>query len=386
MAGGRASGEAGGGALVRRLAGILLLVSVAAVLAGDARIALAAATCAVCSAWILDRTALRTALGVAVCLAMFFAAAIAAAAVAWSAGPVRGFETGGMVLLRLVVLAVAAGVLVRAVDAELVLRLAERLGMERLGLVLGLSLNALPRIGEASLEVWAAHSARGRSLGDRLRRLPDLGEVLLAHTARIAEEATAAAALRGHSALTRAHPPLPLAIPTVVLTGPSGGGKTEAVLELVGRLGARGVPVRGFVQVAIREEGRKVGFRIRDLVSGEETELATWVGRERGQFGTGFLFHEDGFSLGRRALERTVPGSVVIIDEIGPVELRGAGHMPAVRRALARPGLIGAVLVVRRALVPSLLAAIDASDAKVFDLEETTGAAIAMEAYLSNGQ
>lgn len=371
---------------MRRFAGILLLVSVAAVLAGNARIALAAATCAVCSAWILDRSALRTALGIGVWLAMFFAAAIAAAAVAWSAGPARGFEAGGMVLLRLVVLAVAAGVLVRAVDAELLLRFAQRLGMERLGLVLGLSLNALPRIAEASLEVWTAYSARGRNFGDRLRRLPGLGEVLLAHTARIAEEATAAAALRGHAALTRAHRPLPLAIPTVVLTGPSGVGKTEAVLELAGRLRGRGVPVRGFVQVAVIDDGRKVGFRIRDLVSGEETGLAWWVGRKRGQFGTGFRFHVDGFSLGRRALERTDRGSLVIVDEIGPVELRGGGHMPAVRRALAVPDLAGVVLVVRRALVPSLLAAIDASDAKVVDLEDTSQAAIALEDYLSTGQ
>ena len=70
-----ARGEAGGGALVRRLAGILLLVSVAAVLAGNVQIALVAAICAVCSAWVLDRSALRTALGIGVWLAMFFAAA-----------------------------------------------------------------------------------------------------------------------------------------------------------------------------------------------------------------------------------------------------------------------------------------------------------------------
>ena len=371
---------------MRRLAQVLLLASVVLVLAGDARIAAAAAIGAVCSAWYLDRSALRAALGVGVSLAVLFAAAIAAAAVAWSAGPVRGLEVGGMVLLRLLVLAVAAAVIVRAVDAESLLRLAERWGMERLGLVLGLALNALPRIAEASLEVWAAHSVRGTSLGDRVRRLPGLGEVLLAHTARIAEEAAAAAALRGHSALTRDHPPLPLAIPTVVLTGPSGVGKSEAVLELVGRLQGRGVPVRGIVQVAIFEEGRKVGFRIRDLESGEETELARRVARERGQFGTGFQFREEGFRLGRRALERADEGSVVVVDEVGPVELRGAGHMPAVRRALSVPGLVGVVLVVRRVLVPSLLAAVDVADAAVVDLEKTRDAATVIEDYLSIGQ
>jgi nucleoside-triphosphatase THEP1 len=61
---------------------------------------------------------------------------------------------------------------------------------------------------------------------------------------------------------------------------------------------------------------------------------------------------------------------VVIVDELGPVEMRGRGHMPAVRTALATPALLGAVLVVRRTLVPSLLAALDASDAVVIDVEE----------------
>ena len=60
----------------------------------------------------------------------------------------------------------------------------------------------------------------------------------------------------------------------------------------------------------------------------------------------------------------------MIIDELGPVELRGHGHMPAVRRAMAGPDLQGAVVVVRRALVPSLLVELDASDAVVIDVEE----------------
>jgi hypothetical protein len=44
--------------------------------------------------------------------------------------------------------------------------------------------------------------------------------------------------------------------------------------------------------------------------------------------------------------------------------------MPAVRRALKTPELLGAVIVVRRTLVPSLLADLDASDAVVIDVED----------------
>ena len=44
--------------------------------------------------------------------------------------------------------------------------------------------------------------------------------------------------------------------------------------------------------------------------------------------------------------------------------------MRAVRRALAIPDLLGTVIVVRRSLVPSLLAELDASDAVVIDVED----------------
>jgi len=59
----------------------------------------------------------------------------------------------------------------------------------------------------------------------------------------------------------------------------------------------------------------------------------------------------------------------LVVDELGPVELRGQGHMPALRQALAlRPPRV-LILVVRRHLVPALLAALSATDAYVVDVE-----------------
>ena len=125
----------------------------------------------------------------------------------------------------------------------------------------------------------------------------------------------------------------------------------------------------GFVQLGERESGRKVGFRLRDIATGEEAALAILGERSEGDFGTRFRFLDEGFQLGREALARVQPGGVVIVDELGPVELRGAGHMPAVQRAVKAPGIAGAVVVVRRPLVPGLLAALEASDAVVVDVE-----------------
>jgi nucleoside-triphosphatase THEP1 len=358
---------------MRRLTGFLLAVAVVVVLFGDPISALLAALVAVAAAWALDPPAVRAGFRFGVVLGIVFAAAITAAVVAWAEGPQRGMVIGGMVLLRLLVLAAAAAVLVRSVDADALLRATGKFGFERLGLVLGLALNSLPRMADAASEVWTASKVRSDGTLERIRRLPGVGEVLLAHTARIAEEAAAAASLRGHSALIRPGKRLEVPVRVVVVTGPTGGGKTETVIAVVDRLRDRGVPVTGFIQSGLFEEGRKTGFRLRDLSTGEEATLAVLANRGEGDFGTRFRFSDEGFRLGREALSRAAAGTVVIIDELGPVELRGRGHMPAVRDALAVPGLRGAIIVVRRPLVPSLLAELDASDAVVSDVDHTRG-------------
>ncbi|MEJ2580880.1 MAG: nucleoside-triphosphatase [Acidobacteriota bacterium] len=354
---------------MKRVAALLLAVSTVIVLFGEPVHAVWAALVAVAAVWVLDSAALRTGLRVGAVLAIVFAGAVTAAVVAWAEGPQRGMVLGGMVLLRLLIMTIAATVLVRRVNAEKILRLTERMGLERLGLVLGLALNSLPRLAEASGDVWTAARVRSDGPMQFLRRVPNLGEVLLSHTARIAEEASAAASLRGHSALTRPGGRIPGAVRTVVVTGPPGRGKTEAVAAAASRLQREGVPVFGFIQPGIFEDGEKVGFRLRDVATGDEAVLAILGERREGDFGTRFRFTDEGFRLGSRALSRVVPGSVVIIDELGPVELRGQGHMPAVRRALASPDLRGAIIVVRRTLVPSLLEELDASDAVVIDVE-----------------
>jgi len=359
-----------------RLAGILLATSALVVLFGPPLFAAWAVMIAIAAAWILDPPAVRAGLRFGAVLAIVFAASITAAVVAWAAGPQRGIELGGMVLLRLLVLTVAVAVLMRSVNAETLLRLTKRMGLERLGLVLGLSLNSLPRLAEAASEVWTASRVRSDGAVARLRRLPGVGEVLLAHTARIAEEAAAAASLRGHSALTRPGNGLRTPVRVVVITGPGNGGKTETTIALVDELRAKDVPIFGFVQPGEFVDGQKTGFRLRDVSTGEEAGFATRGERGEGDFGTRFQFSEEGFRLGREALSRGAPGSVAIIDEIGPVELRGQGHIKAVRQALAMPDLLGALIVVRRALVPSLLAELDASDAVVIDVEDHGGRSV----------
>lgn len=355
---------------MNRAAALLLGAAAVVVLFGQPVYALWAALVALAAAWVLDPPAVRAGLRFGVVLAIIFAACVTAGLVAWAEGSEKGIAIGGMVLLRLLVLTAAAAVIVRNIDVEWILQLTARAGFERLGLVFGLALNTLPHLVEVAGDVWTAHVVRNRKPLDQMRRLPGLGVVLLAHTARIADDAAAAASLRGHSALTRPGVLLRPPVRTVVVTGAPDGGKTAAVVQLAENLAERGVAVSGFAQMGVFDGGQKVGFKVLDLASHDEAGLARLAGRKGGEFGTRFVFSDEGFALGRTALERAAPGGVVIVDELGPVELRGGGHMPAVERAMSLPGLAGAVIVVRRSLVPSLLATLDATDAVVLDIDD----------------
>lgn len=351
---------------------VLIAIFVVAVVASfSSRIEVVAAAAAMtcCATWIADRDALRRVLRMGLLLGLVFSAAAATAAVAWASGLDRGLFIGGTVLLRLVVLVTVAAVLARSVDAEKILAAMSRLGMERLGLVFGLAMNCLPHLSETASTVWIAHRIRSGGLWVAMGRLPTLAEVLLAHTGRVAEQAAAAAALRGHGALARPMAPLAPKVRTVVVTGSSGTGKTPLVNTVARELRESGFRVAGFIQPAIVEDGAKVGFRIQDLATGEARDLARRVDEGGGSFGTSFAFFDDGFELGRRALAHLEPGSFLLVDELGPVELRGGGHWPAVERALRVSMLVGLVVVVRRTLVPALVEALDAPDVVVVDLE-----------------
>ncbi len=386
MVGGGEGRTAGRGPKVTRAAGIVLLLAVVAVvMVRDPVPAALVAAVALAAAALLDRRAVASLLRAGFTLALVFAAAVTFAVVAWAQGPERGLVSGALVLLRLLVLATAAAVASRRIDADRILESTSALGLERLGLVLGLALNSLPRIADTASEVWTAAAMRRTGRLDLVRRLPALGEVLLAHTARVADEAAAAAALRGHRALTAPRTGLDTPVRTIVVTGPTDGGKTTAVGELVRGLQAAGRPVAGFVQTAVRKEGRKVGFDVADLASGASARIATRVEHGQGEHGTQFVFERQGFDLARQALERADDASVLIVDELGPVELRGGGHLPAVRGALRRARPRAFVVVVRRALVPSLLAALGATDATVVDVE-ASGARAADEILEAIGE
>lgn len=127
----------------------------------------------------------------------------------------------------------------------------------------------------------------------------------------------------------------------LLLTGQPGVGKTTLVEKVV-----QNVPLRvdGFITGEIRREGRRIGFEIRTL-SGERGVLAsrTFSSPYRvGRYGVDVSCFK---RLGVGALERAIGNaSLVVIDEIGKMELLCPGFRQAVLKALDSPKMVLATI------------------------------------------
>ena len=143
----------------------------------------------------------------------------------------------------------------------------------------------------------------------------------------------------------------------LLVVGKPGSGKTSWCREYIDWLGRHGFSVGGILSPEIYKHGRRAGFNTIDLLTGKETSFArlsphrAFKGGERvGDY----TISRDGILFACGAIERAVDNKcdLVVIDEVGILELRGKGLMPAVELALA--SAVNVLLVVRSSLKEAL--------------------------------
>jgi len=138
--------------------------------------------------------------------------------------------------------------------------------------------------------------------------------------------------------------------PVVVLTGERGAGKTSSCRSIARLAASRGWDVAGVISPASFREGQKVGINVLDLRTGRERPLA-FVGGESGSAYCCYSFDEGAFAWANGVLESSLPCDLLIVDELGPLEIElGKGFVSAFD-VLRRERYRLAVVVVRPALV-----------------------------------
>ncbi|MBO3769474.1 MAG: NTPase [Thermoproteota archaeon] len=124
----------------------------------------------------------------------------------------------------------------------------------------------------------------------------------------------------------------------ILITGRPGIGKTTLVSKIFNILESRNVSVGGMITYEVREGGVRTGFLIEDLKTGLKGLMASinyTSGPRVGKYGVNLAEIE---RVGVKAIENALSSDeVVIIDEIGPMELYSNSFKTAVSRVFSSP-------------------------------------------------
>jgi nucleoside-triphosphatase THEP1 len=137
----------------------------------------------------------------------------------------------------------------------------------------------------------------------------------------------------------------------IFISGERGVGKTTLCGQVARRMHVGGWQVAGFLSPArFDASGRKVGIDLLDVASGESHPLAQV--RSKGPTDVGrYVFDRETIRLGENLARAAPPDGLLVVDELGPLELeRGQGWVGALEALQA--GRFHAALVVVR---PELL-------------------------------
>jgi nucleoside-triphosphatase THEP1 len=116
----------------------------------------------------------------------------------------------------------------------------------------------------------------------------------------------------------------------VLITGPRGVGKTTLCTHFAAAAHEAGLDVAGLLSPPRLADGRHVGIDVRDLRSGEQRALAERRSTTNGPHTDRWAFHADALAWGEARLREATPCDLLIVDELGPLELaQGKGWQEA---------------------------------------------------------
>jgi len=124
----------------------------------------------------------------------------------------------------------------------------------------------------------------------------------------------------------------------IAVTGTPGVGKSTLVAKVAKATGMR---VGGVLAQDKHYKDRRIGFELLDLASGAVGMLADETGSGP-QLGKYRVHPEDLDGLGARAIENALKCELIVVDEVGPMELSSHRFVSAVEMAIAssRPMLV----------------------------------------------
>jgi nucleoside-triphosphatase THEP1 len=156
----------------------------------------------------------------------------------------------------------------------------------------------------------------------------------------------------------------------VIITGDIHQGKTTFTRSIVNTLGDNKIRISGFLSLGIDENHKRTGFYLYDIESGEKIELCSEKkDNDRINYGQ-FYFNREAIVKGQEILkvENLIDKQLIVIDEIGPLELRNDGWNSSLE-IICRKISIPHLWVVRRSIIKEVSRKWNVGNVYIYDIE-----------------
>ena len=154
-----------------------------------------------------------------------------------------------------------------------------------------------------------------------------------------------------------------------ILTGPVGSGKTTFLKKVIEELKRQAFKLDGYLSEAIMQDREKIGYDLLDLKSRRAVPFIRKSGRQDWQKIGPYFFIPEGLSLAKKIILRGREAEVLVVDEIGPLELSGQGLWDALEKVIFQRAQ-KSLLVLRRGILEEFLNLVGKIRIKIFDIEE----------------
>src|SRR5512137_2959817 len=155
----------------------------------------------------------------------------------------------------------------------------------------------------------------------------------------------------------------------LVLTGPVHGGKTTYLGEACRRWSDHGLSCSGFLSPVVTDGRGESGYDLVELPGPFRRPYLRRQGPAGAERIGPFVFVPAALERAREILLDPRPADLLVVDEVGPLELQGGGLWPALQDAIRKPQRT-VLLVVRDTIADGLAAAIAPLAAVFFDIRD----------------
>jgi len=136
----------------------------------------------------------------------------------------------------------------------------------------------------------------------------------------------------------------------IIITGAIGIGKTTVCQKVIEIARSQGYSCGGVISYKTRDED----IIIEDIQNGETRVLASANGIYRGPRTIKYYFNPEGIDFGIEAIDRGITADILMVDELGHLELRGKGFANVVEQ-IATGKVRNCILVIRKELLSAFL-------------------------------